>query len=108
MRRVLREHAQSATAGVIRLAIDVRPLGRFGWAERWAASRVSLASGRIACVITEQAVLDVRPGQERDFESAFRDVDVICSPASPTPAFRLGEKVNDPLAMYLSDIYTIT
>lgn len=43
----------------------------------------------------------------RDFESAFRDVDVICSPASPTPAFRLGEKHDDPLAMYLNDIYTL-
>jgi aspartyl-tRNA(Asn)/glutamyl-tRNA(Gln) amidotransferase subunit A len=43
----------------------------------------------------------------RDFETAFRDVDVICSPASPTPAFRLGEKVDDPLAMYLNDIYTL-
>jgi aspartyl-tRNA(Asn)/glutamyl-tRNA(Gln) amidotransferase subunit A len=42
-----------------------------------------------------------------DFEAAFRDVDVICSPTSPTPAFRLGEKVDDPLAMYLSDIYTL-
>jgi aspartyl-tRNA(Asn)/glutamyl-tRNA(Gln) amidotransferase subunit A len=43
----------------------------------------------------------------RDFEAAFRNVDVICSPASPTPAFRLGEKVDDPLAMYLNDIYTL-
>jgi aspartyl-tRNA(Asn)/glutamyl-tRNA(Gln) amidotransferase subunit A len=43
----------------------------------------------------------------RDFESAFREVDVLCSPAAPTPAFRLGEKADDPLAMYLSDIYTL-
>jgi aspartyl-tRNA(Asn)/glutamyl-tRNA(Gln) amidotransferase subunit A len=43
----------------------------------------------------------------RDFEAAFRDVDVICSPTAPTPAFRLGEKTNDPLAMYLSDVYTL-
>ncbi len=43
-----------------------------------------------------------------DFTEAFRDVDVIVVPTSPTPAFRLGEKVDDPLAMYLSDIYTIT
>ena len=43
----------------------------------------------------------------RDFESAFRDVDVIASPTSPTPAFKLGEKVDDPLAMYLNDIYTL-
>jgi aspartyl-tRNA(Asn)/glutamyl-tRNA(Gln) amidotransferase subunit A len=43
----------------------------------------------------------------RDFEAAFTDVDVIATPTSPTPAFRLGEKVDDPLAMYLADIYTL-
>jgi aspartyl-tRNA(Asn)/glutamyl-tRNA(Gln) amidotransferase subunit A len=43
----------------------------------------------------------------RDFEDAFRDVDIVCSPTSPTPAFRLGERVDDPLAMYLSDVYTL-
>ena len=44
----------------------------------------------------------------RDFAKAFQEVDAIVAPVSPFPAFRLGEKVNDPLAMYLSDIYTIT
>ncbi len=43
----------------------------------------------------------------RDFDEAFREVDVIASPTSPTPAFKLGEKASDPLAMYLSDIYTL-
>jgi aspartyl-tRNA(Asn)/glutamyl-tRNA(Gln) amidotransferase subunit A len=49
----------------------------------------------------------VRTLIRRDFDEAFRSVDVILSPASPTPAFRLGEKSGDPLAMYLSDIYTL-
>jgi aspartyl-tRNA(Asn)/glutamyl-tRNA(Gln) amidotransferase subunit A len=49
----------------------------------------------------------VRTLIRRDFEKAFEEVDVICSPTSPTPAFRIGEKANDPLAMYLSDIYTL-
>jgi len=49
----------------------------------------------------------VRTLIRRDFENAFRDVDVICSPASPTPAFRLGEKSDDPLSMYLNDVYTL-
>ncbi|MGH7270321.1 MAG: amidase family protein, partial [Polyangiaceae bacterium] len=49
----------------------------------------------------------VRTLIRRDFERAFESVDVICSPASPTPAFRLGEKIDDPLAMYLNDIYTL-
>ena len=44
----------------------------------------------------------------RDFEHAFAEVDAIVAPVSPFPAFQLGEKVDDPLAMYLSDIYTIT
>jgi aspartyl-tRNA(Asn)/glutamyl-tRNA(Gln) amidotransferase subunit A len=43
----------------------------------------------------------------RDFDAAFAAVDVIAAPASPTPAFRLGEKVSDPLSMYLADIYTL-
>jgi aspartyl-tRNA(Asn)/glutamyl-tRNA(Gln) amidotransferase subunit A len=50
----------------------------------------------------------VRTLLTRDFDEAFRKVDVIAAPTSPTPAFRLGEKVNDPLAMYLADIYTVT
>lgn len=43
----------------------------------------------------------------RDFENAWNEVDVIVTPTAPTTAFMLGEKMNDPLAMYLSDIYTI-
>jgi len=44
----------------------------------------------------------------RDFSNAFQQVDAIVAPVSPFPAFKLGEKVDDPMAMYLSDIYTIT
>src|ERR1022692_743736 len=44
----------------------------------------------------------------RDFVRAFSEVDAIVAPVSPFPAFKLGEKIDDPLAMYLSDIYTIT
>ena len=43
-----------------------------------------------------------------DFESAFEQVDAILTPTSPTPAFKRGERTDDPLAMYLSDIYTIS
>jgi aspartyl-tRNA(Asn)/glutamyl-tRNA(Gln) amidotransferase subunit A len=43
----------------------------------------------------------------RDFETAFRDVDVIVAPTAPTPAFKIGEKTDDPLQMYLSDVFTI-
>jgi len=44
----------------------------------------------------------------RDFENAFAEVDAIVTPVAPFPAFRLGEKIDDPLEMYLSDIFTIT
>ena len=50
----------------------------------------------------------VRTLLTRDFDEAFRKVDAIVTPTSPTAAFRLGEKSNDPLAMYLADIYTVT
>jgi len=43
-----------------------------------------------------------------DFEEAFTQVDAIITPTSPTPAFKLGEKVDDPLSMYLADIFTVT
>jgi len=44
----------------------------------------------------------------RDFDRAFQQVDAIVTPVSPFPAFKIGEKIDDPLQMYLSDIYTIT
>jgi aspartyl-tRNA(Asn)/glutamyl-tRNA(Gln) amidotransferase subunit A len=50
----------------------------------------------------------VRSLVARDFTDAFQKVDAIVTPTAPTPAFRLGEKVSDPLQMYLADIYTVT
>jgi aspartyl-tRNA(Asn)/glutamyl-tRNA(Gln) amidotransferase subunit A len=44
----------------------------------------------------------------RDFAQAFEQVDAIVTPTSPVPPFRLGERTQDPLAMYLADIYTVT
>jgi aspartyl-tRNA(Asn)/glutamyl-tRNA(Gln) amidotransferase subunit A len=43
---------------------------------------------------------------KNDFDAAFKQVDIILTPTTPTPAFKIGEKSNDPLEMYLSDIYT--
>ena len=51
--------------------------------------------------------LRVRTLIARDFEQAFSDVDVLVSPTTPTTAFPLGEKVDDPLAMYLFDLCTL-
>jgi len=50
----------------------------------------------------------VRTLIKNDFEEAFKRCDVIITPTSPTPAFKIGEKVADPLTMYLSDIFTIS
>ena len=50
----------------------------------------------------------VRTLLRRDFEEAFRECDVIVTPTSPEVAFRIGEKTDDPLKMYLSDIYTVS
>ncbi len=49
----------------------------------------------------------VRTLIKRDFEKAFSDVDVLAAPVSPTVAFRFGEKVKDPLTMYMADINTV-
>lgn len=50
----------------------------------------------------------VRTLIRQDFENAFKEVDALLTPTSPTPAFKKGEKSSDPLSMYLSDIYTIS
>ncbi|MBI3318276.1 MAG: Asp-tRNA(Asn)/Glu-tRNA(Gln) amidotransferase subunit GatA [Candidatus Omnitrophica bacterium] len=52
--------------------------------------------------------LQVRTLIQRDFNEALKKVDCLITPTSPTPAFRLGEKMSDPLTMYLSDIFTIS
>ncbi|MEZ6129481.1 MAG: Asp-tRNA(Asn)/Glu-tRNA(Gln) amidotransferase subunit GatA [Planctomycetaceae bacterium] len=52
--------------------------------------------------------LKVRRRIREDYDKAFADVDVIAGPVAPTPAFKLGYQSDDPLAMYLADIYTIS
>jgi aspartyl-tRNA(Asn)/glutamyl-tRNA(Gln) amidotransferase subunit A len=50
----------------------------------------------------------VRTLIKRDFEEAFREVDLVLTPATPNPAFRIGDKMDDPVAMYLNDVFTVT
>jgi aspartyl-tRNA(Asn)/glutamyl-tRNA(Gln) amidotransferase subunit A len=50
----------------------------------------------------------VRKIIKKDFEKAFEEVDAIITPTAPTPAFKIGEKANDPLQMYLADVFTVT
>ena len=52
--------------------------------------------------------MQVRTLIKKDFDDAFEKVDIIVTPVSPTPPWKLGEKVDDPLKMYLSDIFTVT
>jgi aspartyl-tRNA(Asn)/glutamyl-tRNA(Gln) amidotransferase subunit A len=52
--------------------------------------------------------LKVRSLIKQDFDQAFQELDAVITPTSPTTAFRIGERANDPLSMYLSDIYTIS
>jgi aspartyl-tRNA(Asn)/glutamyl-tRNA(Gln) amidotransferase subunit A len=49
----------------------------------------------------------VRTLIRREFDAAFEKCDVILTPVTPTPAFKIGEKVDDPVAMYLSDVFTL-
>lgn len=52
--------------------------------------------------------LKVRRLIRQDYDRAFEDVDLIAGPVTPTPAYKIGEKVDDPLAMYLFDLYTVS
>jgi aspartyl-tRNA(Asn)/glutamyl-tRNA(Gln) amidotransferase subunit A len=52
--------------------------------------------------------MQVRTLIKKDYEQAFEKVDALATPVSPTPPFKIGEKTDDPLAMYLSDIFTVT
>jgi aspartyl-tRNA(Asn)/glutamyl-tRNA(Gln) amidotransferase subunit A len=52
--------------------------------------------------------LKVRRLIRQDYDNAFRDVDVLVGPCTPTPAFKIGDKVSDPLSLYLEDLYTVT
>jgi aspartyl-tRNA(Asn)/glutamyl-tRNA(Gln) amidotransferase subunit A len=50
----------------------------------------------------------VRTLIKRDFEQAFEDVDLVLTPSTPTPAFWIGDKMDDPIAMWLNDVFTVT
>ncbi|MDX9858644.1 MAG: Asp-tRNA(Asn)/Glu-tRNA(Gln) amidotransferase subunit GatA [candidate division Zixibacteria bacterium] len=64
----------------------------------------ALSAGYYDAYYTKAA--QVRELMRREFDESFKSVNLILSPTAPTPAFRLGEKITDPLAMYLSDVYT--
>jgi aspartyl-tRNA(Asn)/glutamyl-tRNA(Gln) amidotransferase subunit A len=51
--------------------------------------------------------MQIRTLVRQDFDEAFKDVDIILTPVAPAPAYKLGEKIGDPLKMYLEDVFTI-
>jgi aspartyl-tRNA(Asn)/glutamyl-tRNA(Gln) amidotransferase subunit A len=51
--------------------------------------------------------LKVRRKIREDFDAVFKEYDCLLTPTSPTPAFKIGEKIEDPLSMYMSDVFTI-
>ncbi len=58
-------------------------------------------------MLTTKKAQKVRTLIKNDFEKVFEDYDVIVGPTTPTPAFKVGEKIDDPLTMYANDILTI-
>ena len=74
-------------------------------------SRIMLGTYALSAGYYDQYYLKaqkVRALIKKEFEEAFKKVDVILGPTAPTPAFKIGEKTENPLEMYLSDIYTVT
>jgi aspartyl-tRNA(Asn)/glutamyl-tRNA(Gln) amidotransferase subunit A len=51
--------------------------------------------------------LKVRTLIKEDFLRAFKDVDLLASPTMPIPAFKIGERINDPLSLYMADVFTV-
>jgi aspartyl-tRNA(Asn)/glutamyl-tRNA(Gln) amidotransferase subunit A len=99
--------AEEAIAPMIRMMMASRAEGFGAEVKR----RIMLGTFALSAGYADQyynQALKVRRLIRNDFDAAFAGVDVLLGPTSPTPAFRLGEKMDDPLAMYLSDIYTIT
>ena len=99
--------AEEEIAPMIRMMMASRAEGFGAEVKR----RIMLGTFALSAGYADQyynQALKVRRLIRNDFDAAFQDVDVLLGPTSPTAAFKLGEKMDDPLAMYLSDIYTIT
>lgn len=92
--------------GIIEMYTDTRTKGFGNEAKR----RILLGTYVLSSGYYEAYYLKaqkVRTFIINDFKEVFKDVDCILTPTSPTPAFMAGERINDPLSMYLSDIFTI-
>ena len=88
--------------------VPPQPLGRFGAEVK---RRIMLGTYALSAGYYDayyKKALKVRRLIRQDFDRAFEEVDLIVGPVTPTPAFKLGERIDDPLAMYLFDLYTVS
>ena len=107
LREALQEGFASADRNLIENYLDTR---RYGFGSE-AKRRIMLGTYALSSGYYEAYYLraqKVRTLIKKDFEKAFQEVDLILTPTAPTPAFKIGEKTEDPLQMYLADIFTIT
>ncbi len=93
--------------GMIEMFRKTRSAG-FGWEvkRRIMLGTYALSSGYYDAYYKK--ALQVRRLIRNDYDEAFKKVDVIAGPAAPAPAYKIGDKIEDPLSMYLVDIYTVT
>lgn len=101
------DEAENDLPALVRMMMATRAEGFGAEVKR----RIMLGTYALSAGYADQyynKALKVRRLIRNDFEAAFREVDFLIGPTTPTPAFKLGEKSANPLAMYLSDIYTIT
>lgn len=82
-----------------------------GWLRSRSEGRIMLGTYALSAGYYDAYYLKaqkVRTLIKRDFDEAFKKFDVLVAPTSPTVAFKIGEKVDDPLQMYLSDVFTLS
>ena len=103
----LREALQAGDRTLLETYLDSRKYGLGAEAKR----RIMLGTYALSAGYYDAYYLraqKVRTLIKKDFEKVFKEIDLILTPTSPTPAFKLGEKTENPLEMYLADIFTVT
>ena len=95
------------TAFVTRISYSPGP---FGEEKSWDHIQLSVAAMGIVLIgfLVPGALNQHYQNEAQDFSQAFEKVDLILGPTTPDKAFKIGEKMNDPIAMYLSDVYTVS
>ena len=103
--------AESEKTGADYTLWDIYFKSRAKYLGREVKRRIMLGAYALSAGYYDQYYLKaqkVRTLIKKEFEEAFQKVDLILGPTAPTPAFKIGEKIDNPLEMYLADIYTVT